>query len=88
MPGPVLPRYASGMNAERVTVSLPPHLLGDARAAVANGAAESLSAFVAAALRTQLSRAQALAELERVMGGRPPQQVLDAVRRDLGIAPA
>ena len=47
------------MTAERVTVSLPPHLLGDARAAVASGAAESLSAFVAAALRTQLARARA-----------------------------
>ena len=76
------------MTAERVTVSLPPELLGDARAAVAGGAAESLSAFVASALRTQLSRAHALAELERVLGGRPPQHVLDVVRRDLGLAPS
>ena len=74
------------MTAERVTVSLPPELLGDARAAVTSGAAESLSAFVADALRTQLSRARALSELERVLGGRPPQPVLDAVRRDLGLA--
>jgi Arc/MetJ-type ribon-helix-helix transcriptional regulator len=76
------------MTAERVTVSLPPALLGQARAAVASGAAESLSAFVAGALRTQLSRAQALAELQRVLGGRPPQPALDAVRRDLGLGPA
>jgi antitoxin ParD1/3/4 len=76
------------MTAERVTVSLPPELLGDARDAVAAGAAESLSAFVAQALRTQLSRAKALAELERVLGGRPPAEVLETVRRDLGIAPA
>jgi antitoxin ParD1/3/4 len=75
------------MTAERVTVSLPPALLANARAAVAGGAAESLSAFVAASLRTQLSRSQALAELERVLGGRPPQQALDAVRRDLGLPP-
>jgi len=75
------------MTAERVTVSLPPALLATARAAVAGGAAESLSAFVAASLRTQLSRSQALAELERVLGGRPPQQALDAVRRDLGLPP-
>lgn len=73
------------MTAERVTVSLPPDLLVDARGAVASGAAESLSAFVAEALRTQLSRARALAELERVLGGRPPQQVIDRVRRDLGM---
>ncbi len=74
------------MTFERVTVSLPPELLGDARGAVAAGAAESLSAFVAAALRTQLSRAGALEELERVLGGRPPRDVLDAVRRDLGLS--
>ena len=35
------------MTAERVTVSLPPALLGQARAAVASGAAESLSAYMA-----------------------------------------
>jgi len=70
----------------RVTVSLPPELLGDARGAVAAGAAESLSALVADALRTQLARGRALAELERVLGGRPPQAVLERVRRDLGLA--
>jgi Arc/MetJ-type ribon-helix-helix transcriptional regulator len=76
------------MTAERVTVSLPPTLLATVKAAVASGAAESLSAFVAAALQTQLSRDQALAELERVMGRRPPQQALDAVRRNLGLPAA
>lgn len=74
------------MTAERVTVSLPPELLDEARAAVSAGAAESLSAFVADALRTQLSRTRALSELERVLGGRPPQTMLDTVRRDLGLA--
>ena len=74
------------MNAKRVTVSLPPELLGDALGAVAGGAAESLSAFVADALRSQLARGRALAELERVLGGRPPQAVLERVRRDLGLA--
>lgn len=73
------------MTAERVTVSLPPELLGAARGAVAAGAAASLSAFVADALRAQLSRARALQELERVLGGRPPADVLAAVRRDLGL---
>lgn len=76
------------MTAERVTVSLPAALLETARAAVAGGAAESLSAFVARSLRTQLLRTQALNELERVLGGRPPQHALDAVRRDLGLPPA
>ena len=53
---------------------------------MAAGAAESLSAFVADALRSQLSRARALSELERVLGGRPPAAALERVRRDLGLA--
>lgn len=73
------------MTAERVTVSLPPEVLVDVRCAVAAGAAESVSAFVVEALRHQLSRAQALAELERVLGGPPSREVLAAVRRDLGL---
>lgn len=48
--------------------------------------AASLSAFVGDALRRQLERNQALSELERVLGGRPPQEALDAVRRDLGLS--
>lgn len=75
------------MSVERVTVSLPPELLADARGAVKAGQAASLSAFVADALHTQLSRAQGLAELEQVLGARPPQHAFEAVRRDLGLAP-
>jgi antitoxin ParD1/3/4 len=75
------------MTADRVTVSLDPELLADARAAVAAGEAESLSAYVADALRIKLDRDRSLAELERVLpGGRPPEEVLDQVRRDLGLA--
>ncbi len=80
-----MPRtYASGMRYSRVTVSLPEDVLREARSRVAAGEAESLSAFVTAALRTRLSRAHALAELERV-GRRPPTAALAAVRRDLGL---
>jgi antitoxin ParD1/3/4 len=57
------------MTAERVTVSLDPELLGDARDAVAAGEAESLSAYVADALRIKRDRARGLAELERVLPG-------------------
>ncbi|MGH3914436.1 MAG: hypothetical protein ACRDTC_13685 [Pseudonocardiaceae bacterium] len=69
-------------------MTLPPDLLADARSAVAAGAAESMSAFVAGALRAQLRRDRDLAELERVLGGPPPREALDAVRRDLGLPPA
>ncbi|MGH2604270.1 MAG: hypothetical protein ACRDTE_06035 [Pseudonocardiaceae bacterium] len=76
------------MTAERISVTLPPDLLADARYAVAAGAAESMSAFVAGAMRTQLRRDRDLAELERLFGGPPPREALDAVRRDLGLPPA
>jgi antitoxin ParD1/3/4 len=75
------------MSAERVTVSLPADVLREAKGRVAAGEAESLSAYVAGALRTTMSRTRALAELERV-GRRPPAGALAAVRRDLGLGPA
>ena len=74
------------MSAERVTVSLPADVLHEAKSRVAAGEAESLSAFVAGALRTTMSRTRALVELERV-GRRPSAEVLAAVRRDLGLGP-
>lgn len=73
------------MTAERVTVSLPPEVLAGARGAVDAGAADSLSAFVADALRDRLSRAHALAELARVLGGPPPLEVRAAVRQAWGL---
>lgn len=57
------------MSAERVTVSLPPELVAQARRAVAEGSAESVSAYIAEALRARQDKARALAELEQVLGG-------------------
>jgi antitoxin ParD1/3/4 len=77
------------MTAERITVSLPPDVLAGAKSAVQAGAADNLSAFVADALRERLSRAQALTELARVLGGSPPLEARAAVRRAWGLpAPA
>lgn len=75
------------MTAERVTVSLPGTLLQDAREAVDAGQAPNLSAFVADALQARLTRARGLSELEQVLGGRPPREELNAVRRTLGLPP-
>ena len=75
------------MTAERITVSLPPELVAYARNAVTSGAADNLSAFIADALRKSLQKARALAELERVLGGPPPREALDAVRCNLGLDP-
>jgi antitoxin ParD1/3/4 len=73
------------MTAERITVSLPPEVLAGARGAVNAGAADNLSAFVADALRDRLSRAHALAELARVLGGPPPLEARAVVRRTWGL---
>lgn len=77
------------MTAERITVSLPPDVLASVRGAVKAGAADNVSSFVADALRDRLSRAHALAELARVLGGPPPLEARAAVRRAWGLpAPA
>lgn len=74
------------MTAERVTVSLPPDVAREARELVAAGDEASMSSLVTDALRQKLDRRRALAELEAVLpGGRPPADVLAAVRRDLGL---
>ena len=73
------------MSAERVTVSLPSEVLARAREAVAAGEAESVSAYVAQALTARQSKAQALAGLEEVLGGRPPVAALNEVRAQLGL---
>ena len=73
------------MSAERVTVSLPSEVLAQARDAVAAGEAESVSAYVAQALTARQSKAQALASLDEVLGGRPPVAALNEVRAQLGL---
>jgi Arc/MetJ-type ribon-helix-helix transcriptional regulator len=75
------------MTAERVTVSLPTDTLQEARGRVDAGAAPSMSAYVADALREKMDRTRALDDLERV-GRRPSAEALAAVRRDWGLGPA
>lgn len=71
------------MSAERVTVSLPSEVVAQAREAVAAGEAESVSAYVAQALTARQSKAQALAKLNQVLGGRPSLAALNEVRAQL-----
>jgi antitoxin ParD1/3/4 len=73
------------MSTERVTVSLPAELVARARAAVATGEAASVSAYVADAMRARARKAEALGRLEAVLGGRPPQNELNAVRARWGL---
>lgn len=75
------------MTTERLSVTLPPEIVATARNAVAAGAAESLSAYVADALRLRQARDHDLAALSRAFGGPPPDEAIRAVRRDLGLPP-
>ena len=73
------------MTAERVTVSLPAEVLALARSAVAAGAADSVSAYVAEAMSARQAKTQALARLEDVLGQRPPLAALNEARARLGL---
>lgn len=73
------------MSAQRVTVSLPSEIVERARVAVASGAAASVSAYVADAMRAKQEKAAALAALTNVLGGRPPVDELNTVRRRWGL---
>lgn len=75
------------MTSERISVTLPPEIVASARSAVAAGAADSISAYVADALRLRLARDRDLAALARALGGPPPQDAIETVRRDLGLPP-
>lgn len=73
------------MSSKRISVTLPPEVVASARSAVAAGAAASISAYVADALRLRLARDRDLTALAGALGGPPPQDAIDAVRRDLGL---
>lgn len=61
-------------------MSLPDELLAEARRAVAAGDAASVSAYVADAVRARMERERALARLETLFGGPPPQHAIDWAR--------
>lgn len=75
------------MSSERLSVTLPPEIVAGARNAVAAGAADSVSAYVAEALRLRLARERDLEVLSRAFGGPPSRDALAAARRNLGVAP-
>jgi antitoxin ParD1/3/4 len=73
------------MQTERVTVTMPADQVEALRRAVAAGDAESVSSYVADAVRQRLARDQALVSLETVLGGRPPEDALNWARQALGV---
>ena len=77
-------RYDSGMTT-KIAVSLPDELVDAARAAVREGRAPSVSAYVADAMADKARRTslgELLDELDR-LHGQVPEDVMDVVDREL-----
>ncbi|WP_433654048.1 ribbon-helix-helix domain-containing protein [Nocardia sp. CA-128927] len=71
----------------KVTVTLPDELLATLEAWRAGGRIESVSAFVSEAVQSRINRAQSLAKLEQVLGGRPPLDLINRARAAQGLPP-
>ncbi len=71
------------MRTERVTVSLPAELVAEARDAVRNGTAPSISSYIAEAVSARQLRDRSLAALADLYGGPPPPDELAEARRTL-----
>jgi antitoxin ParD1/3/4 len=71
-------------NSERVTVTMPSEQADALRKLVDAGGAESVSSYVAEAVRDRLARDQALTALEQRFG-RPAPEALAWARRTLGV---
>jgi antitoxin ParD1/3/4 len=73
------------MQMERVTVTMPAEQAERLRRVVASGAAGSVSAYVADAVRDRLARDEALAKLHDAWGELPDEALIWA-RRTLGVS--
>lgn len=75
------------MNSELESVSLPAELLDQARDLARSGAVGSVAEYVAEAVRLRLAKDRALAQVSRLFGGPPPEDVLALVRQRAGLPP-
>jgi hypothetical protein len=71
------------MSSELESVNLPAELLDEARDAVERGSVGS----VADAVRLRLAKGRALAQVARLFGGPPPEDVVATVRQRAGLPP-
>lgn len=75
------------MSSELESVRLPAELLDQARDAVSRGEVASVADYVADALRLRLAKDRALAQVTKLFGGPPPEDVLATVRQRAGLPP-
>jgi hypothetical protein len=75
------------MSSELESVSLLAELLDQARDAARSGAVDSVADYVAEAVRLRLAKDRALAQVTKLFGGPPPEDVLALVRQRAGLPP-
>jgi antitoxin ParD1/3/4 len=73
------------MSGELESVSLPAELLDQARDAVRRGAVGSVADYIADAVRLRLAKDRALAQVAKLFGGLPPEDVVATVRQRAGL---
>ena len=75
------------MTNELESVSLPAELLDEARDAARGGSGGGVADYVAEAVRLRLDKDRALAQVARLFGGPPPEDVIALVRQRAGLPP-
>ena len=75
------------MSSELESLNPPAELLDAARDAARSGAVDSVADYVVEALRLRLDKDRALAQVTRLFGGPPPEDVLALVRQPAGLPP-
>ena len=75
------------MSSELESVDLPAELLEEAREAVRRGVVDSVTDYVAEAVRLRLTKERALAQVRDLFGGPPPADVFATVRQRAGLPP-
>lgn len=78
---------ARDRGTRKVTITVPEDVAATLDGWKADGRIESVSAFVAETVRARIDRAQSLAKIEEISGGRPPLELINRARAMQGLPP-
>ncbi|WP_330180756.1 ribbon-helix-helix domain-containing protein [Nocardia sp. NBC_01503] len=71
----------------KITVTVPEEIAATLDDWRSKGRIESISAFVAESVKNRVDRAESLARIEQVFGGRPPLDLINRARAVQGLPP-
>ncbi|WP_297624634.1 hypothetical protein [Nocardia sp.] len=71
----------------KITVTMPEEVAATLDEWRNKGRIESISAFVAESVKVRVDRAESLARIEQVFGGRPPLDLINRARAVQGLPP-